>query len=339
MAYRGIIPPHMLRAILHNGDARQQAFAWSTLTDSEQFRGARRVMAEGYPRAVAPGRRRRSVYDARHKYDLPGKLIRSEEGGRVKDPRVNEAFDGAGVTYDMFRKVFARNSIDGGGMRIDSTVHYGVAYDNAFWNGRQMVYGDGDGVIFGPFTRALDVIGHELTHGIIQHEAGLNYRAQSGALNESFADVFGILILQYKRRQTAEQSDWLIGSSLFRPGIRGKGLRSMKEPGTAYDDPVLGKDPQPGHMRDYIVTGEDNEGVHLNSGIPNRAFYELAIRLQGFAWEKAGRIWYKTLTEKLRPASVFRDAMIMTVTAAAELYGTNSFEQKAVRESWAEVGV
>jgi Zn-dependent metalloprotease len=239
----------------------------------------------------------------------------------------------------MFARIFSRNSIDDRGMRIDSTVHYGAAYDNAFWNGRQMVYGDGDGRVFGPFTKALEVIGHELTHGIIQYEAGLIYRGQSGALNESFSDVFGVLVKQYKRGETAAEADWLIGGNLFLPGVKAKGIRSMKAPGTAYDDPLLGKDPQPAHMDDYIVTQDDNGGVHLNSGIPNRAFYELAIRLKGFAWEKAGQIWYKALTEKLRSGSGFRDAMTMTVTVAAELYGPNSIEQKAVREAWSEVGV
>lgn len=334
-----IVPPYMLRAILKNGDTHQQALAWSTLTDSEQFRGERRMLSAIASLAIPPGRRRRSVFDARHRYELPGKLARSEGGPKSRDPRVNEAYDGAGTTYDMFKKIFSRNSIDGHGMRIDSTVHYGEAYDNAFWNGRQMVYGDGDGVIFGPFTKALEIIGHELTHGITQYEAGLNYRGQSGALNESFSDVFGILIKQYKRRQPAEEADWIIGSGLFLPRVNARGIRSMKAPGTAYSDPLLGKDPQPGHMDDYIATEEDNGGVHLNSGIPNRAFYELAIRLKGFAWEKAGHIWYKTLTEKLRRGSNFHDAMIMTVSAAAELYGSNSLEQKAVRAAWKEVGV
>jgi Zn-dependent metalloprotease len=334
-----IVPPYMLRAILQNGTSRQQALAWSTLTDSEQFRGERRLLGAIAPLSVSAGRKNRSVYDARHKYDLPGRLVRSEGKPRSRDSRVNEAYDGAGATYDMFKHAFSRNSIDDRGMRIDSTVHYGMAYENAFWNGRQMVYGDGDGVIFGPFTRALDVIAHELTHGITQHEAGLNYRGQSGALNESFSDVFGCLVIQYKKRQRADKAPWLIGEGLFLPGVKAKGIRSMKAPGTAYDDPVLGRDPQPGHMDEYVVTGDDNGGVHINSGIPNRAFYELAIRLKGYAWEKAGQIWYKALTEKLRPASSFRDAMTLTVAAAAELYGVNSLEQKAVREAWSEVGI
>jgi Zn-dependent metalloprotease len=123
------------------------------------------------------------------------------------------------------------------------------------------------------------------------------------------------------------------------PGVKAKGIRSMKEPGTAYDDPVLGRDPQPGHMRDYVITDDDNGGVHLNSGIPNRAFYELAIRLKGYAWEKAGQIWYRALTEQLRSGSTFRDAMMKTVAVAGKLYGLNSLEQKAVRGAWSEVGI
>jgi len=335
-----IVPPHMLRSILLNGTARQQAMAWATLTESEQFRGQRRILAPIHAlAATAPGVKRRTVYDARRRYELPGKLVRTEGSPKSKDAAVNEAYYGSGATYNLFAKVFSRNSIDNRGMRLDSTVHYGRGYDNAFWNGRQMVFGDGDGRIFRRFTSALDVIGHELCHGIIQHEAELQYRDQPGALNESFSDVFGSLVKQYSRRQTVEEADWLIGRELFMPDVRARGIRSLKDPGTAYDDPVLGKDPQPGHMRDYVRTPEDSGGVHVNSGIPNRAFYELASRLKGYAWEKAGRIWYATLADKLRPASNFRDAVNMTVQAAGEIFGKNSLEQKATREAWAEVGL
>jgi Zn-dependent metalloprotease len=202
-----------------------------------------------------------------------------------------------------------------------------------------MVYGDGDGKIFRRFTVALDVMAHELTHGLTQYEANLDYHDQPGALNESFSDVFGSLVKQYKRKQSASEADWLIGSGLFFPGIKARGIRSMKNPGTAYDDPVLGKDPQPGHMRDFVHTSEDEGGVHINSGIPNRSFYELAIRLGGRAWEKAGQIWYRTLCGKLHAHSTFADAMNMTVRAAGEIYGINSLEQKLTREAWSEVGL
>ena len=146
-------------------------------------------------------------------------------------------------------------------------------YDNAFWDGTQMVFGDGDGVIFLPFTRSVDVIGHELAHGVTQYTSGLNYQDQSGALNESVSDVFGVLVKQRLLGQTADQADWLVGAELLAPGVNGVALRSMAAPGTAYDDPRLGKDPQPGHMRDYVDTTDDNGGVHINSGIPNKAFH------------------------------------------------------------------
>jgi Zn-dependent metalloprotease len=241
--------------------------------------------------------------------------------------------------------VYQRNSIDGNGMRLDSTVHYRVGYDNAFWDGEQMVYGDGDedqpesDRLFNRFTIALDVIGHELTHGVTQFEAKLTYSQQPGALNESMSDVFGSLVKQYKLQQTAGEADWIIGQGLLTSNVNGVGIRSMKAPGTAYDDPVLGKDPQPGHMKDYVNTLNDNGGVHINSGIPNHAFYIIATELGGFAWEKAGQIWYVTLKDKLSANSKFQDCANFTYQTAAELFGAGSIEQQAVKKGWAEVGI
>ena len=215
----------------------------------------------------------------------------------VKDVAVNEAYDGLGATYDFFSKAYGRDSIDDAGLALDASVHFGKDYDNAFWDGKQMVFGDGDGVYFNRFTVSLDVIGHELTHGVTEDEAGLIYSNQSGALNESISDVFGVLVKQYALKQKAADADWLIGATLLTKKVKGVALRSMKAPGTAYDDPVLGKDPQPAHMKGYVQTMEDNGGVHINSGIPNNAFYRLAVALGGFAWEKAGRIWYEALRD------------------------------------------
>ena len=335
-----IIPPHMLKEIATRGNSSQRAWAWQTLTLSEQMRGQRQALSViAAMGTTATGTKRRTIYDARNGSRLPGWLVRGEGDPRSDDRAVNEAYDGSGATYDLYFTVFGRNSIDERGMRLDSTVHYGRKYDNAFWNGQQMVYGDGDGELFNRFTIAIDVIGHELTHGVTEYEAGLEYQDQPGALNESFSDVFGSLVKQYKRRQTAKEADWLIGKGLLGRGVKGKALRSMKEPGTAYDDDVLGKDPQPGHMTDYVRTREDNGGVHINSGIPNRAFYEAAIRLGGNAWAKAGQIWYGTLRDKLRPNSSFRDAARWTVAVARDLYGAGSLEQKAVRGGWVALGI
>ncbi|GAB4505024.1 MAG: M4 family metallopeptidase [Anaerolineales bacterium] len=342
-----ITPPHILRAIAANGSPAQRQIALQTLTASEQFRGQRTIMREvlSFLTMLRAEGKQRFVYDAHYSAQLPGALVRQENQPEVDDPAVNEAYDGSGATYDLFAGAFGRNSIDNRGMRLDSTVHYQQGYDNAFWNGEQMVYGDGDEDLpeeerlFNRFTSALDVIGHELTHGVTQFEANLAYWEQSGALNESISDVFGSLVKQFQRRQSAADADWIIGEGLFTANVHGAGIRSMKAPGTAYDDPILGKDPQPAHMRDYVTTADDNGGVHINSGIPNHAFYVTAIEIGGFAWERAGRVWYKALTDKLSQRATFQQTADLTFEAAGELFGTGSLEQKAVKTGWAEVGI
>lgn len=344
-----ITPPHMLQEIVRSGTSLQRDAALRTIIASEQMRGQRRALSSLAAvlgkAAVAAGGKQRSVYDAKNGSQLPGVLVRSEGDGPSADPAVNEAYDGSGVTYDLYFDVYARNSMDNNGMRLDSTVHYQKGYDNAFWDGKQMVYGDGDEDLpvserlFNRFTISLDVIAHELTHGVTQHEANLAYWDQSGALNESLSDVFGSLVKQYQRKQTAGQADWIIGEGLFTSNVKGVGIRSMKAPGTAYDDPTLGKDPQPAHMKDYVRTVEDNGGVHINSGIPNHAFYVAALEIGGYAWEKAGLIWYKTLTDKLQERSTFQEACNLAAQTAGELFGDNSLEQQAVKKGWAEVGI
>jgi Zn-dependent metalloprotease len=337
----------MLREIVERGTAAQRASAVRTLVVSAQFMGQRQALTgieiPGTPKAL--GGKNRVIYDAEQGNDLPGKRVRGEGEAPTGDLAADEAYDGSGATYDLYHEVYERDSIDGQGLRLDSTVHFQRSYDNAFWNGEQMVYGDGDedlpeaDRLFNRFTAAIDVIGHELTHGVTQYEAALVYMDQSGALNEHFSDVFGSLVKQRKRGQTADQADWVIGEGLFGSRVNGVGIRSMKAPGTAYNDPVLGKDPQPAHMRDYKNVPFDNGGVHINSGIPNHAFYLVARELGGFAWEKAGRIWYIALRDKLGARSNFQDAARLTAQAAGELFGANSLEQQAVRKGWAEVGL
>jgi len=318
----GILPPHILIAICENGTAQERGFALATLVLSERLRARRQVLSD-LPAAVPAGQKRRTVFDAKHSETLPGTLVRAEGDPASSDPAVNEAYDGAGATYDLYEQIYGRSSIDGRGMRLDSSVHYGVGYDNAFWSGSQMVYGDGDGKLFERFTKSVDVIGHELTHGVTAHEARLDYHDQPGALNESFSDVFGSLVKQRVLGSTADQADWIIGAGLFTPRVRGVGLRSMKAPGTAYDDPVL----------------EDDGGVHINSGIPNRAFFLAAHAIGGHAWEKAGKIWYVALTDRLRHDSKFSAAARLTAAVAAELFGAGGREETAVREAWRTVGV
>jgi len=340
-----ILPPHVLKEIAANGSDTQKQMAVDTINATTQLRADRLKMAEyrsvfaaSMIQAVTGGKER-IIYDAKNGSSLPGTVVRKEGESPVADVAVNEAYDGSGATYDLYNDIYGRNSIDGNGLRLDSTVHYQRNYDNAFWNGSQMVYGDGDGELFNRFTIAIDVMGHELTHGVTQYEASLNYSQQPGALNESMSDVFGSLVKQYHLKQTADQADWLIGEGLLTANVNGVALRSMKAPGTAYNDPVLGKDPQPAHMKDYVNTISDNGGVHINSGIPNHAFYLVAVAIGGNAWEKAGQIWYVTLRDKLKATSNFQDCANLTYQAAGELYGANSLEQQAVKQGWADVGL
>ena len=210
-------------------------------------------------------------------------------------------------------------------------MHFGTNYDNAFWDGTQMVFGDGDGVVFLPFTRSVDVIGHELAHGVTQYTSGLNYQGQSGALNESVSDVFGVLVKQRLLGQSADQADWLVGAELLAPGVNGVALRSMAAPGTAYDDPRLGKDPQPAHLRDYVDTTDDNGGVHINSGIPNKAFHVVATTLGGNAWEVAGQVWVDTITGDISADCDFATFARLTVAAATARHGAGSEVVAAVQ--------
>jgi Zn-dependent metalloprotease len=344
-----IIPPVVLDQIARNGNARQRARALETMSVDQSLRAARlqNLAQKAAARRRADtlalpmgGQPRRTIYSAGNGEDLPGTIVRAEGASATGDPAVDEAYDGLGATYDLFWDVYERNSIDDEGLPLDGIVHYGKNYDNAFWDGRRMIFGDGDGELFNRFTIAVDVIGHELSHGLTEDEAQLYYWQQPGALNESVSDVYGSLVKQSILKQTADKADWLIGAGLLTSKVKGMALRSMAAPGTAYDDPVLGKDPQPGHMRDYVQTVSDNGGVHINSGIPNHAFYQVATKLGGYAWERAGRIWYETLRDpRLRPTAQFRTFARITLTNARRLYGDGSDEQAAVKEGWAKVGI
>lgn len=347
--YHCIVPPHMLRAMAESKDERARDSALRTLLASARVRGQREIA--GPVRAallsVMPGQKRRAIHDAHNEFlndfDLPGQLVRDEGQPASQDRAVNEAFDGLGATYDFYSKVYGRNSIDDRGLRLVASVHFGDEFNNAFWNGKQMVFGDGDNVIFTSFTKSLDVIGHELTHGVTEFTADLEYHKQPGALNESFSDVFGSLVKQYARKQNVKQADWLIGSEIIAPGVNGVALRSMKDPGSAFNDPRLGgRDPQPKHMNDFVELPDDEfndfGGVHINSGIPNFAFYLAARELGGFAWEEAGLIWYRSLLQLFQTAQ-FKDCANITTQVAGTLFGTGSKQQQAVRSAWGEVGV
>jgi Zn-dependent metalloprotease len=339
----GIVPPYLLRHLseLDRDDLREAAeAAQRALTSPFPPRPPRpTALPTSPPAAVEPTSPDRTISDAQGLESLPGVVVRREGDAPTGDVAADEAYDGLGATYELFAQVFDRASIDGAGLPLLATVHYGQLYDNAFWDGDQMVFGDGDGQVFGRFTASLSVIGHELSHGVTQYTADLEYEGQSGALNESLSDVFGALVEQHSRGQSSAEASWLIGEGLFTDQVEGNALRSMKAPGTAYDDDVLGKDPQPAHMDDFVETDDDNGGVHLNSGIPNHAFYLVATALGGNAWDQAGPIWYDTVTGGLSSTATFADFAAATATNAAARFGDGSPEHAAVSDAWSTVGL
>jgi Zn-dependent metalloprotease len=331
-----ILPPHILTKLAESD--RHRARALRTIALTEHARGRRSILGVMLG-SVPAGTLRRTIYDDKNSENLPGTLVRGEGDAQTVDIAVTEAYNYSGNTYDFYKQIFGRNSVDNRGLRLDSTVHYSQQYDNAFWDGSQMIYGDGDGELFNRFTLDLDVIGHELTHGVTQNTAALEYSGQSGALNESISDVFGTMVKQWVLGQSVDQADWLIGAGLFTTAVNGVALRSMKDPGSAYNDPQIGKDPQPKFMQDYVNTTDDNGGVHINSGIPNYAFFLAASAIGGNSWEKTGKIWYETLTKRLTSTSDFQAAADGTASAAGDLFGQGSTEQKAVIDAWTKTGI
>jgi Zn-dependent metalloprotease len=338
-----IMSPDLLYKLAREATDETRAAILRTLELDESFRLRRAERAaRGFGRPPGTmdvgmgGAPNRTIYDQEHSTAYtPGKMMRKEGQGKVADGSVNAAYDGFGHTYKLFWEVFHRDSIDDQGMPIEAMVHYGEAYDNAFWDGEgHMFFGDGDGQLLTDTTKSLDVIGHELTHGITQHEANLTYSGQSGALNESISDVFGSLVKQYAMKQSAAKADWLIGKDIVGPQLA-PALRSMKAPGTAnqYDD-------QPADMDHFVQTSTDNGGVHTNSGIPNHAFYVTATTLGGKAWDAPGNIWYDALLDpRVKPKTTFTLFAGVTLRHARSRYGTTSKQADAVRAGWDAVKV
>jgi len=339
-----IVPPDLLRDVIRNGTKAERESAADTLAVDQGFRSLRAAFAAStaatqvamLPMGGGGGQPHRTIYDQKHSNAMAlGTVARSEGSRAVKDKAVNQAYDGFGATYKFYWQVLGRNSIDNAGMPILGLVHFSTDYNNAFWDGQgHMFFGDGDGQLFKPLTGSLDVIGHELTHGVTQYEANLVYQGQSGALNESLSDVFGSLVKQYAKKQTADQADWLIGNDIVGPTLA-PALRSMKAPGTANKF-----DKQPADMDHFVDTASDNGGVHTNSGIPNRAFYVAATTIGGNAWKKAGLIWYDAVRDNLvKPTTGFKGFARATVRQAQHRFGANSAEVDAVRAGWDAVKV
>lgn len=338
------VPPHILDNLAKKGDLDVRQRARTTVQQAKLSRTRRanrlvdiQALLAGVA-APAPGTAGRAVYDCQNQWALRVSLARGEGDPISPDSDVNSIYDYAGNTRDYFKSELNRNSVDNLGMNLILNVHVGVNFMNAFWDGDEMAFGDGDGVIFTSFAQSLDVVAHELTHGVTQFTANLDYFSQSGALNEHFSDVFGSVITQYVLGQDAGSADWLVGNEIMGPSLYGEALRSMKAPGTAYDNPLMGKDPQPDHMSNYYSGPADNQGVHINSGIPNKVFYLVAMDIGTFV---AAKVWYHAL-QNLWPTAIFNDAVDVIIESARILTHSNDVPQgttQTVRAAFKSVGL
>ncbi len=325
-----IIPPHILEGLAKRGSVSCK----KTLNDTQRILQKRNTILNNLLiREVAEGDGDRLIYDSQNRTQQRVELVRKESGAATEDESVNKAYETSGFVREYFKNTFGLNSIDDNGLDIISNVHYGENYNNAFWDGDEMTYGDGDGKEFKDFAGAIDVIAHELAHGITQFLANLEYRSQSGALNEHFSDVFGTIVKQKYLEQDVSEADWLIGDTVVTKEFPGVAIRSMKAPGTANDF-----DSQPDHIDNYYSGNADNEGVHINSGIPNKAFYLscLAIGL-----DECALIWFETLKVLWRTAD-FSDMLdvILRVTEGLQKEGqVCKSALEAIENSFSAVGL
>jgi len=326
------LPPEPDELVILTEEGKNARLTWKVLVATDTPSVQREVyfidaksgeVAAKYS-AIQDAKNRRT-YTANNSSTLPGTLIISE-GGSSADPVAQATHNNAGVTYDYYKNTFGRDSIDGNGAVIKSVVHHVnsdplYGRNSAFWSGQYLAYGDGDGSRYSSFGVALDVVAHEFTHAVTQYTAGLIYTYQTGALNESFSDVFGVMV---------DRNDWLIGEDIYTPYIPGDAMRNLQNP------PAGGDPAQPAHMDNYVNMTGDNGGVHYNSGIPNKAAYNVAAAI---GKEKMEQIWYRTLTYYLIPSSQFVDMRDVCVRAAADLYGETGPEVSAVRNGFAQVGL
>ncbi len=338
------LPPHVIDCLAESDNPVYRRVAHRTAQAAAAAR-ERRLMFSRMPGmaripSLTAGLERR-VHDMNSaEQPLPGALARSEaDTATTGDAAVDEAFDFAGVTYNYYQTELNRNSLDGRGMILISSVHFGEEVDNAFWDGEQMSYGDGDGVLFERFTASLDVVAHELTHGVVQFTANLEYRLEPGALNEHFADVFGVLVrLSARGQDPADPRNWWIGGEVFKPATGVRGIRTFTEDKAYENHPALGTDPQVKHYSEKYTGPRDFGGVHINSGIPNHAFYRAVTALGPSGLTKGAKIWYETL-KSLTQFSEFQEAAERTFQSAGTLFGAGSVEQQAVLDGWQAVGI
>ena len=272
------------------------------------------------------------LFDCQQSETLPGLAV--TQPSCSTDPTVQRVFKNTELLAVFLRECFSRNSIDDCGMALISSIHFSRSYVNAFWTGAQMVYGDGDGLIFKSMTDSDDFIGHELMHGVTQHAAALDYEGEAGALNESLSDIFGSMFRQWKRNWEVTTADWMIGADMMGPVAIQNGWMCLRDLQNPSSPSSLTK--QPVHYRDYIQGG----GPHDNSGIPNHAFYQACVGVGGKSWEVVGLIWYSAIrSTSITPDIGLKDFAALTCDEASRLFPAESAIVNAVEAGWNAVGL
>ncbi|PEF06832.1 peptidase M4 family protein [Bacillus thuringiensis] len=345
---QGIIPSYILKELAEKGN--EHAIKSLAITkdthekSSDNKKNENGIENNDNHHANIVKQPKRHVYDSQETEQKRRKIVRDEGDSSKNDDDVNRAYDFSGFTLKYLNDVLKRNSLDNKGMDLFFNVHFGYKFMNAVWDGstNEMIFGDGDGKKFISFTRGIDVIAHEMGHGVTQFMNHLGYGGETGALNEHFSDVIGSAVKQKYFQQTADTADWLIGDKVVGPSWKGIALRSMKAPGTAYEN-----DPQPDHIRNYVNLPisdrpeDDNGGVHINSGIPNKAFFLVSMEI---GTDNAAVIWYNAWNDRtyLGINSKFKDAFNAIVKSARTLVEQGNIPSNAesvVKKAFNEVGI
>ncbi|MMZ46225.1 Protease PrtS precursor [compost metagenome] len=332
----GFIPNYLLKELAEKGNENAEKTLAVTKEIEEKKAEVKKNLTERSVMGINGGQSERLVYNSEKTGEFKRKLVRKEGETPFIDDVVNITYDHCGKTLEYFKQKLNRNSIDGAGMDVISNVHFKEDYNNAVWVGDQLALGDGDGKTFINMGRSIDVVAHEIGHGITQFVNELEYERQSGALNEHFSDVIGTAVQQFVKGQTANTADWLIGDEIVGPNFPGKALRSMKAPGTAYDG-----DRQVAHFDDFnpnLPLSDDNGGVHYYSGIPNKAFHLTAIKI---GTDKAAFLWY-TAWPKIHQNATFIEALEAILESAETLVQRGELPQETVsvvKNAFEEVGI
>lgn len=301
---------------------------------------ARRSEHASNYRGVPPSRpsATRLVYDMnRATFPLPGRLVRADRADETGDTVIDAAHENCGIVLRFLEERMQRSSIDDNGWPIVASVRYGRNVMNAFWDGSALRFGEGDGIYFGPFCHALDIVAHEIAHGLVAFTSDLVLEEETGALHESFCDVFGAIVTQWHLGQSVAEAVWRIGKGAMLSTSGIESIRTFTEEKAFVGHIYLGDDVQPKHMRDFVRTTDDRGGIHINSGIPNHAFYLAATALGGNIWERAGLVWLNSI-EGLSKKATFVEAATKTVLEARKVFEDDA-DVDHVRSAWARVGV